>query len=121
MLSVRCRYHRHRRLTSLLHARAQKIAASQSPGSSQLPVPLTDLSLVFPPPALCTDNGLMVAWAGVEKLLRGISDEVAGQEPVPRWPIGTPLTAEDKEVMAKLKKLMGPPKAPWVEPKRAVV
>ena len=26
-------------------------------------------SIVFPPPALCTDNGVMVAWAGMERVL----------------------------------------------------
>jgi N6-L-threonylcarbamoyladenine synthase len=25
------------------------------------------LRLVYPPPRLCTDNGVMVAWAGVER------------------------------------------------------
>lgn len=25
------------------------------------------LQLVLPPPRLCTDNGIMVAWAGVER------------------------------------------------------
>lgn len=25
------------------------------------------LQLVFPPPRWCTDNGVMVAWAGVER------------------------------------------------------
>lgn len=25
------------------------------------------LSLVFPPPRWCTDNGVMIAWAGVER------------------------------------------------------
>jgi len=29
-------------------------------------------TLAVPPPALCTDNGLMIAWNGVEKLRRGI-------------------------------------------------
>jgi hypothetical protein len=64
------------------------------------------IALVFPPPALCTDNGLMVAWTGVEKLLRGISDTIEDQEPTPRWPIGTPLSAEDKTLLGELKKRM---------------
>lgn len=25
------------------------------------------LQLVLPPPKLCTDNGIMVAWAGIER------------------------------------------------------
>jgi len=40
------------------------------------------IKLVAPPPRLCTDNGVMVAWAGIEKLLLGVSDpiEVEGEE-----------------------------------------
>jgi N6-L-threonylcarbamoyladenine synthase len=29
------------------------------------------INLVFPPPKLCTDNGVMAAWAGIEKLNLG--------------------------------------------------
>jgi N6-L-threonylcarbamoyladenine synthase len=45
-----------------------------------------DLRLVVPPPALCTDNGVMVAWAGLERLALGLTDDLA----VParaRWPL----------------------------------
>lgn len=27
-----------------------------------------DFKLIVPPPKLCTDNGIMIAWNGVEKL-----------------------------------------------------
>ena len=39
-----------------------------------------------PPPALCTDNAAMVAWAGVSRLAAGQSDklDVAAR---PRWPL----------------------------------
>jgi hypothetical protein len=53
--------------------------------------PIQPLKLIFPPPSLCTDNGVMAAWAGIEKLNRGISDEIEGQEVVPRWPLGAPI------------------------------
>jgi N6-L-threonylcarbamoyladenine synthase len=42
--------------------------------------------LVAPPIALCTDNGAMVAWAGVERLQRGLVDDLAFA-PRPRWPL----------------------------------
>jgi tRNA A37 threonylcarbamoyltransferase TsaD len=43
------------------------------------PVKTKAMKLIFPPPALCTDNGVMVAWAGIEKLQLGISDSIEGQ------------------------------------------
>ena len=42
--------------------------------------------LVAPPPGLCTDNGIMVAWAGLERLRRGLTDEL-GFKARPRWPL----------------------------------
>ncbi len=39
-----------------------------------------------PPPALCTDNGAMIAWAGAERLCLGLTDPL--DAPVkPRWPL----------------------------------
>jgi N6-L-threonylcarbamoyladenine synthase len=44
------------------------------------------LSFVAPPPALCTDNGAMIAWAGLERLRLGLDDPL--DAPVhPRWPL----------------------------------
>jgi N6-L-threonylcarbamoyladenine synthase len=44
------------------------------------------LAFVAPPPALCTDNGAMIAWAGVERLRIGLADPL--DAPVrPRWPL----------------------------------
>ena len=43
-------------------------------------------SLTVPPPALCTDNGAMIAWAGAERLARGWID---GMDAIARarWPL----------------------------------
>jgi|SRR5580658_94675 N6-L-threonylcarbamoyladenine synthase len=44
------------------------------------------LVLAVPPPDLCTDNGAMVAWAGLERLRLGLVDglDFAAR---PRWPL----------------------------------
>jgi N6-L-threonylcarbamoyladenine synthase len=45
--------------------------------------------LIIPPPALCTDNGVMVAWAGAERHALGVSDGFA-VEARARWPLDDP-------------------------------
>jgi N6-L-threonylcarbamoyladenine synthase len=42
----------------------------------------------IPPPRLCTDNAVMVAWAGVERGQLGIFDGL-GTAPKARWPLNT--------------------------------
>ncbi|HXY90683.1 MAG TPA: tRNA (adenosine(37)-N6)-threonylcarbamoyltransferase complex transferase subunit TsaD [Xanthobacteraceae bacterium] len=42
--------------------------------------------LVIPPPELCADNGAMVAWAGAERLARGLTDPLDAK-PRARWPL----------------------------------
>jgi N6-L-threonylcarbamoyladenine synthase len=42
--------------------------------------------LVAPPVALCTDNGAMIAWAGIERLRLGMTDTLDFR-PRPRWPL----------------------------------
>jgi N6-L-threonylcarbamoyladenine synthase len=45
-----------------------------------------DARLVIPPPALCTDNGAMVAWAGAERLALGSTDGLMFSAKA-RWPL----------------------------------
>ena len=45
-----------------------------------------DMRFVAPPPALCTDNAAMIAWAGCERLALGQSDPFDFRA-LPRWPL----------------------------------
>jgi N6-L-threonylcarbamoyladenine synthase len=44
------------------------------------------IRLIAPPQRLCTDNGAMIAWAGLERLRRGLTDPL-DFAPRPRWPL----------------------------------
>jgi len=48
--------------------------------------------LVAPPIRLCTDNGAMIAWAGIERLRRGMTDAL-DFAPRPRWPLDPSVAA----------------------------
>ncbi|WJR82021.1 tRNA (adenosine(37)-N6)-threonylcarbamoyltransferase complex transferase subunit TsaD [Bradyrhizobium sp. NP1] len=43
-----------------------------------------ETTLIIPPPALCTDNGAMIAWAGAERLALGLTDTMDAP-PRARW------------------------------------
>ncbi|XP_057531618.1 probable tRNA N6-adenosine threonylcarbamoyltransferase, mitochondrial [Amaranthus tricolor] len=69
------------------------------------------LQLVCPPPSLCTDNGVMVAWTGIEHFRMGRFDPPPpAEEPEdcvydirPRWPLGVEF-AEGKSEARSLRK-----------------
>ncbi|KAJ2385902.1 Mitochondrial tRNAs modification protein, partial [Coemansia sp. RSA 2603] len=44
------------------------------------------VEMVCPPPRLCTDNGVMIAWAGVERLRLGLLDPYT-IDFIQRWPL----------------------------------
>lgn len=73
------------------------VAANQAIGDT-LKTVVVDMgaSLVVPPPALCTDNGVMVAWAGAERLVLGVPNDLSVAAKA-RWP----LDAGDMRVEAK--------------------
>jgi len=49
-------------------------------------------TLIIPPPALCTDNGAMIAWAGAERLALGLIDAMDAA-PRARWLLDANATA----------------------------
>lgn len=59
---------------SLLRATLEQVASQQ------------DMRFIAPPQALCTDNGAMIAWAGIERLRLGLVDTL-DFAPRPRWPL----------------------------------
>ena len=57
-----------------------------------------NLSFVAPPVALCTDNGVMIAWAGLERFRLGLTDDLSVRSR-PRWPLEALKTSEEREAV----------------------
>uniref|UniRef100_A0A803MA42 Glycoprotease 1 n=1 Tax=Chenopodium quinoa TaxID=63459 RepID=A0A803MA42_CHEQI len=74
------------------------------------------LQLVCPPPSLCTDNGVMVAWTGIEHFQMGRFDTPPpADEPEdtvydlrPRWPLGEEYADGKSEARSMRKARMHP-------------
>ncbi len=64
--------------------RARLSAAAEAAGTE----------MIAPPPWLCTDNAAMIAWAGLERLGRGLTDGL-DFAPRPRWPLEDLALRED--------------------------
>jgi N6-L-threonylcarbamoyladenine synthase len=45
-----------------------------------------NLQFIAPPINLCTDNAAMIAWAGLERFLKGYRSDL-DVSPLPRWPL----------------------------------
>jgi N6-L-threonylcarbamoyladenine synthase len=61
------------------------VAANQAiRGALQAVAAGAQTTLIIPPPALCTDNGAMIAWAGAERLAVGLTDTMDAA-PRARW------------------------------------
>jgi len=52
--------------------------------------------MVAPPIRLCTDNAVMVAWAGIERLRLGLTDPLDAP-PRPRWPLADLMPLPEQE------------------------
>ncbi|MEN9499467.1 MAG: tRNA ((37)-N6)-threonylcarbamoyltransferase complex transferase subunit TsaD, partial [Pseudomonadota bacterium] len=53
---------------------------------------MAGVPMLAPPLRYCTDNAVMVAWAGIERLRLGLTDPLS-HNPRPRWPLAE-LAAE---------------------------
>jgi len=63
------------------------VAANRAVGAAlRVAADRAGADLVIPPPALCTDNGAMVAWAGAERFARGVADPLDAPARA-RWPL----------------------------------
>ena len=61
------------------------VAANQAiRGALQDVAAKAETTLIIPPPALCTDNGAMIAWAGAERMAIGLTDTMDAP-PRARW------------------------------------
>src|ERR1700743_174375 len=70
------------------------VAANQAiRGALQDVAAKAQTTLIIPPPALCTDNGAMIAWAGAERLTRGMTVTLAAAPRAPLLSVTTPPRA----------------------------
>ncbi|WP_375415618.1 tRNA (adenosine(37)-N6)-threonylcarbamoyltransferase complex transferase subunit TsaD [uncultured Bradyrhizobium sp.] len=71
------------------------VAANQAiRGALQAVAAKAETTLIIPPPALCTDNGAMIAWAGAERLAIGLTDTMDAA-PRARWLLDGNATAPE--------------------------
>ena len=58
------------------------------------------LPMLAPPLRYCTDNAVMVAWAGIERLRHGAVDPLS-HNPRPRWPLAEMTAPEGKSASSR--------------------
>ncbi|XP_044097083.1 probable tRNA N6-adenosine threonylcarbamoyltransferase, mitochondrial isoform X2 [Neovison vison] len=67
----------------------------------------TECTLLCPPPRLCTDNGIMIAWNGIERLRAGVGvlHNTEGIRYEPKCPLGVDISEEVGEAAIKVPRL----------------
>ncbi|XP_053454348.1 tRNA N6-adenosine threonylcarbamoyltransferase, mitochondrial isoform X3 [Nycticebus coucang] len=67
----------------------------------------TQCTLLCPPPRLCTDNGVMIAWNGIERLRAGLGilHNTEGIRYEPKCPLGVDISKEVGEAAIKVPRL----------------
>ncbi|XP_050342873.1 tRNA N6-adenosine threonylcarbamoyltransferase, mitochondrial-like [Nymphalis io] len=69
---------------------------------------LLDCNVVRPPPKVCTDNGIMIAWNGIEKLKKGCQFHSVSLDSIdPKAPLGTNIInqVKDANLYVKVRRL----------------
>ncbi|KAM6348475.1 tRNA N6-adenosine threonylcarbamoyltransferase, mitochondrial isoform 2-T3 [Alca torda] len=68
---------------------------------------VNDFALLCPPPRLCTDNGVMIAWNGIERLRAGLGvlHSTDGIRYEPKAPLGIDISKRVEEDSIKVPKL----------------
>ncbi|XP_035428525.1 tRNA N6-adenosine threonylcarbamoyltransferase, mitochondrial isoform X1 [Cygnus atratus] len=66
-----------------------------------------NFAFLSPPPRLCTDNGVMIAWNGIERLRAGLGvlNSTEGIRYEPKAPLGTDISNQVEEDSIKVPKL----------------
>ncbi|XP_029461866.1 probable tRNA N6-adenosine threonylcarbamoyltransferase, mitochondrial [Rhinatrema bivittatum] len=67
----------------------------------------TEFTLLCPPPRLCTDNGIMIAWNGIERLCAGLQvlHTAEGVRYEPKAPLGTDISDQVRQAAIKVPRL----------------
>ncbi|XP_061464207.1 tRNA N6-adenosine threonylcarbamoyltransferase, mitochondrial [Rhineura floridana] len=70
----------------------------------QIVTDATDFTLLCPPPRLCTDNGVMIAWNGIERLCAGLGVlyTTEGIRYEPKAPLGTDISDQVQKASIKV-------------------
>ena len=79
------------------------VAANQAiRGALQDVAAKAQTTLIIPPPALCTDNGAMIAWAGAERLALGMTDTMDARPARAGCSTTTPPRRRDLPIPARV-------------------
>ncbi|XP_078183232.1 tRNA N6-adenosine threonylcarbamoyltransferase, mitochondrial isoform X2 [Callithrix jacchus] len=76
-------------------------------GALEILTNATQCTLLCPPPRLCTDNGIMIAWNGIERLRAGVGilHDIEDIRYESKCPLGVDISKEVEEAAIKVPRL----------------